>query len=449
MSSTATIPVDSKSAKKRKGKVEAANVSGAATPALETTPSETHTNGVETQSEHSYIKELARNIRNIHKKLSASSKADAVIAENPDVPLDDLVAQKKLNADQKAQILKKPVLQAQIAQLEEQLNTFKSFAQELEAKAAKDKAKLIEAHESELAAAKDQAAQGAGESQSKAVENGLRVVSHFLHAAASKRQSEDADTEEGRAFEGALLLVYQGNDASLSTLKNLVNGADERIPDVNGDLLEVTFAQVKQSALQAAQDISEPALADVDDAQPDLPLPETDSTVAHAALTELDDTATLPTHPAEPESAAPPQQSSTGDEAANAVAEASWDPQASVGTESSANNDEWVQVSRDPAETETGVAATPAANHGTGSWAEEVGAAAASEEKAAAENDGFEQVKRDRGRGRGGRGGRGEFRGGRGRGGGGGRGGDGYRGGRGGPPRGRGGPRGVSAGEKN
>ena len=60
MSSTATIPVDSKSAKKRKGKVEAANVSGAATPALETTPSETHTNGVETQSEHSYIKELAR-----------------------------------------------------------------------------------------------------------------------------------------------------------------------------------------------------------------------------------------------------------------------------------------------------------------------------------------------------------------------------------------------------
>lgn len=341
-------------------------------------------------------------------------------------------------------------MQAQIVQFEEQLNTFKSFAQELEAKAAKDKATLIEAHEGELAAAKNQAAQGAGESESKAVENSLRVVSHFLHAAASKRQSEDADTDEGRAFEGALLLVYQGNEASLSTLKNLVSGADEKIPDVNGDLLDVTFAQVKQSALQAAQDLSEPTLAEVDDVQPDLSHAQTDATVAHAALTELDDTTTLQQAitPAEAESAAPPQQSSTGDEAANAVAEASWDPQASVVTESSANNDEWVQVPRDPAETETGITATPAANHGTSSWAEEVGAAAASEEKAAAENDGFEQVKRDRGRGRGGRGGRGEFRGGRGRGGGG-RGGDGYRGGRGGPPRGRGGPRGGAAGDKS
>jgi len=44
----------------------------------------------------------SRNIRNIHKKLAASTKADAVIAENPGVALDDLVASKKLNADQKA-----------------------------------------------------------------------------------------------------------------------------------------------------------------------------------------------------------------------------------------------------------------------------------------------------------------------------------------------------------
>lgn len=60
MSSAATVPVDVKSAKKRKGKAEAANASGAATPALEVTPSEPHTNGVETQNDHSYVKELAR-----------------------------------------------------------------------------------------------------------------------------------------------------------------------------------------------------------------------------------------------------------------------------------------------------------------------------------------------------------------------------------------------------
>jgi hypothetical protein len=97
-----------------------------------------------------------------------------------------------------------------------------------------------------------------------------------------------------------------------------------------------------------------------------------------------------------------------------------------------------VQVPRDLAETETGVTATPAATvQATNSWAEEVGAAATNaDEKPAVENDGFSEVRRERGRGRGGRGGRGEFRG-RGRGGrdghrGGGRGRDGQGGGRGG-----------------
>ena len=47
-------------------------------------------------------------------------KVDSIIAENPGVSLDDLVASRKINNDQKAQALKKPVLQVQLAQLEEQ-----------------------------------------------------------------------------------------------------------------------------------------------------------------------------------------------------------------------------------------------------------------------------------------------------------------------------------------
>lgn len=103
---------------------------------------------------------------------------------------------------------------------------------------------------------------------------------------------------------------------------------------------------------------------------------------------------------------------------------------------------------RYPAETETGVAATPAAPANTQSWADDHPEPAAEAAPAAPEGDGFQAVHRHRGRGdregsfhgRGGRGGeRGGYRGrggfrGEGRGGGG-------RGGERGGYRGRGGPR--------
>ncbi|KAK5044996.1 hypothetical protein LTR84_010144 [Exophiala bonariae] len=444
MSSSGVVPVDSKSAKKRKTKTEAPVSSGVATPSVEAA-ADSHTNGADSQPESPYIKELTKNIRNIHKKLAASSKADSVIAENPNVPLDDLVASKKLNADQKAQILKKPALQAQLAQFEEQLTAFKAFAHDLDDKFTKEKSSLTEAHEAEIAAAKEKAAQEAEKIKTDAVEDGLRVINHFLHAAASKRQSEDVDSAESRAFEGTLLLVYQGNDASLETLKSLIYGTDDKVPDVNGELLDYTYAQVKQSAIQGGEHASQDTKQGEIDNQPTESSPppsyiETDPTIANAGLTELDDTTTIPTNNAsehQVDNIIVPEQATTGADAANAVAESAWDPQASIVTDASTTNEEWVQVPRDPAETESGVAATPATVGSTANWAEEVGAAA--EEKAASENDGFEQVKRDRGRGRGGRGSRGDFRG-RGRGGGG----RGDRGGRGGGgPRGaRGGPRG-------
>ncbi len=404
----------------------------------------------------------SRNIRNINKKLASSAKADTVVAENPGVSIDDLVAQKKLNADQKAQVLKKPALQSQLSQLEEQLSTFRAFAYELEEKAAKEKLGLAEAHESEIAKVKEDATKDAEDIKTKAVEDGLRVIIQFLHAAASKRQVEDVESDEARAFEGALLLVYQGNDTALSTLKNLIYGTDDKVTDVQGEHLNFTFAQVKESSLQSAQELPQSTEPEIEDA---VAVPEEeslsaeagiDNTVAHAGLTELDDAIAIQADASAIEAASDadvvpitaPEQTSTEDQAANAVAEG-WDPQASMVTDNSAANDEWVQVPRDPAETESGVTATPAALQSSNSWAEEVGAAATNaEEKRSPENDGFSEVRRERGRGRGGRGtGRGEFRG-RGRGGrdghrGGGRGG---RDGQGEGRRGRGGNGGGSGG---
>lgn len=79
-------------------------------------------------------------------------------------------------------------------------------------------------------------------------------------------------------------------------------------------------------------------------------------------------------------------------------------------TSDSPSGEGWVEVPRDPAETETGIAATPAALHNSSSWAEEVTADAAADQNAAVENDGFEQVVHHQNRGRG-RGQRAEFRG--------------------------------------
>ena len=364
------------------------------------------------------------------------------------------MAAKKLNQDQKGQILRKPALQAQLKQLEEQSANYKSFGEEYEERFTREKAKLVESHKLEVEQAKHDALEEARSTYEQKKEEDLLVLTQFLHAAASKRQTEAANTEEGRAFEGALLLVYQGNKMSLTTLKNIVEGTEATVPDDKGMQLDFTFAQLKQASKDSALPLEDEDEVDVPAPSPTAeeapPAYTSDPTITHAGLTELEDTAPPSTNgaPAQ-ETMSGPQQGSTGAEAANAMAESNWDPQASVISNASAGGDGWVEVPRDPAETDTGLTATPAAMHGAASWAEEVTEGAAAEEKAAIENDGFEQVvhhQRGRGRGNDGRG-RGDFRGrggrGRGDGRGGGRGrGDGERRGR---PRGDG-PRGGRRG---
>lgn len=65
MSAAGTVPVDSKSAKKRKVKGEGAPVeSGAATPSIDamTTDAPATTNGVDALGESNFLKEIARYI---------------------------------------------------------------------------------------------------------------------------------------------------------------------------------------------------------------------------------------------------------------------------------------------------------------------------------------------------------------------------------------------------
>ena len=155
--------------------------------------------------------------------------------------------------------------------------------------------------------------------------------------------------------------------------------------------------------------------------------PATDPTVANAGLTEVEEGSATPLtnghHVQEAPGSAAPSNTDVADSAANAAGESQWDTNGKDATAPQEGVD--VKIPREPNETETGVAATPAAPTAPAkqeSWADDHPEAEAA--PAASADDGFQSVQgRNRGnreggwRGRGGHRGRGGYRGdGRGRG---------------------------------
>lgn len=319
--------------------------------------------------------------------------------------------QKKINADQKAQVQKKPQLEAQLAQLEEQQKNYAELTADLEARFDKEKASLTEAHEAEIEKLKEESTQSSTTSTASKVKEALHVTCQFLHAAAYQRQRDDVEEIERQAYEAVLFHLYQGNATALETLTKVVDGQEEKVVDpTSGDTLDFTYAQLKTSALSAlnSADQAAPETDDFSEAAPAVEEPESDPTVTHATLTELEDTTTIPVSSAADDAtdeapSAVPEQTIASADAGNAAAEATWAPEASMTSESA----EWVQV-QNPEETETGTQPEPAAPQSTSNWADEAGAAAEEQSLTpVTENDGFSEVRRDRGGQRGQRGGRG------------------------------------------
>ncbi|KAJ6096728.1 hypothetical protein N7486_007474 [Penicillium sp. IBT 16267x] len=372
-------------------------------------------------TEPAYIKELQKSLRNAVKKLNATVKIDTILAEHPGKSLDDLVEEKKINADQKAQALKKPSLQAAVTQIEEQLGHYKQFAAQYEEKIAiqkaaldQQKAALDKIHQEELAAVRANALADATESTSRVLRENLLEIAKFLCAAANMRRAGD-ETAEGVAFEAVLYQVYAGNQDAVTSMVKLIEGADEQIQGLEGETLDLTYKNVKQASNRYAP-IEEPQQYSTASENS----PTSDPTIANAGLTELQDTsvsaevAAQETTTSKPDQVAAPTQTSTTT-GANPAADS-----ASLTSASAGMNDSWVEVPRDPAETETGLQATPADT--------ETNAAADTDAKG---NSGRPRGRHGRGRGDGSR---------RGRGGGENRGGDRPRGGR------RGGKRGGANG---
>lgn len=168
-------------------------------------------------------------------------KIEEKVAEHPDKSLEELVSLKIINADQKASIQKKPTLQSQLAQFEEQLAQAKKLEQDYRTRLAEFEKTLVDKVEKEKAELVTETKDKAAAEAAAALKEKLLVLSQFLRLAAARRaEDSDGHEDENQALEGVLLNVYSGDDNAVATMLKLVEGVDEPTPSTTGDLLKTT-----------------------------------------------------------------------------------------------------------------------------------------------------------------------------------------------------------------
>ena len=89
-------------------------------------------------------------------------------------------------------------------------------------------------------AARKEAADAATRAADKALRERLLALTRFLRAASIVRTSGDETSSNNRAFEGVLMQVYEGSDEAVSAMVKLIEGSDDQVPAVDGELLEIT-----------------------------------------------------------------------------------------------------------------------------------------------------------------------------------------------------------------
>jgi hypothetical protein len=168
-----------------------------------------------------------------------------LIAEHAGKSLEDLVSQKVINADQRAQILKKPALQTQLAQCEEQLAQYRKLEADFRSRGSTEKAELEKAFAEKLEKEKADAVSEVKAQAEAALKNALHskllILSQFLRLAAARRTEEaEQSLDENLALEGVLLAIYNGDDSAVKTMLKLVDGSDEKTMNVSGEQLQTT-----------------------------------------------------------------------------------------------------------------------------------------------------------------------------------------------------------------
>ncbi|KAI2631761.1 hypothetical protein GGS21DRAFT_491664 [Xylaria nigripes] len=375
------VLAESKSAKKKAKAERTESPAPSASPEKAASPDASGVDVSDDGLESPYIRELQKNIRNVNKKITNASKTDPIIEQHKGKTLDELVEARIINADQRAQRLKKPQLEAQLALYEEQLAQYKKVDEDYRSRSAADKATiektLADKFEKEKADAIRKLTEQATANAQKTLHDSLLILSQFLRLAAARRSEEaDASLDENMALEGVLLNVYSGDEHAVSTMLKLIEGISEVTVSVAGEELRTTYGQVKNAAVSYVSPFAAAAEAAPETTETILessPTVEADSTVAHVGLTETSTTVTVePLTNGNTESAPQsnvPLNADVSDSAANAAAGAEWD--ASNNMSSSIMQEGWVEVPRNPAETENGLAATPAAAGNMQSWADD------------------------------------------------------------------------------
>ncbi|CCU82437.1 hypothetical protein BGHDH14_bgh01953 [Blumeria hordei DH14] len=367
-----------------------------------------NSNIIESTYESPYLRELQNTLQEYTKH---KQKDHNIVAENPEKTLDELVASRKINADQKAQILKKPALQASLAQLEEQVSQYMKFDHDFKTRYQEEKAvfekNLKEKASRELQDAIATTKSEAQETAAKELEDSLLLLSKFLKLAAIRRAEEEvAELNESKALEGLLAQVYSGDSAAVAAMLNLINGSEKTLKSVSGEDLNTTYATLRAASL------AQVPYPDVDELESDEVVKSSeytvqgDPTIIHAGLTETDantDTA-LTNGNIEPSvSQGIIRNSGFGNEATNAAAE----PKINGNTDLS-QSQEWIKLPS-VIPTESSENDSPATHSKIQSWADDRPESPADAPVIAppAVDDGFREIQRSRG-GRGNRAGRGD-----------------------------------------
>lgn len=195
-----------------------------------------------------------------------ASKTDSLLKEHAGKSLEELVSTRIINADQRAQILKKPALEAQLAQYEEQLAQYKKIDAEYrsntEAQVRRVQTTLTEKFEKEKADAIREIQEKAEADIKTSLHDNLLIVSQFLRLAAARRIDEESDPglDENLALEGILSAVYGGDENAVTTMLKLVEGTNDRTQSTAGEELESTCKLPSRDIDARRRSITKPSI---------------------------------------------------------------------------------------------------------------------------------------------------------------------------------------------
>ena len=131
-------------------------------------------------------------------------------------------------------------MQAQLVQMEEQLAQYQKVHEQYQTRATADKAEWEKA----MASAKAEALSEAKADSKKLLHDNLLTLSQFLRLAAYRREEvNDPESDDSQAIEGVLLAIYSGDESAVSSMLKLIQGSDDQVLSVPGELLQTTCGQ--------------------------------------------------------------------------------------------------------------------------------------------------------------------------------------------------------------